>query len=164
MQASTALPSAAECQICTMDDLVLSSNTQSGFKGVYPNGDAWQVKCRVNGKMECLGTYDCAQEAALARLRHFCTHATVSKKRTAQKLLTPLPICDHTLMGSEEGSLSAELTAASQYRAPFSPLRRDKLHQLQGSAFSVTGLYRLRQTRGLVAAEQSAGGINAGRR
>ena len=130
---------------------------------MYPNGDAWQAKRRIKGKMECLGTCDKPEEAAALLLPHFCTHTGSKRQRTGEPkpALTPVPmwVCDHVQMGSEEGSLSAELTAASQYKPPFSPLRRDKLHIiLQGSG--TNGSYRLRKTRGLAATEQAAGGIN----
>jgi len=148
--------------------LGLGHNGERVTRGVpLQRSDAWQAKCRIKGKMECLGTCDKPEEAAALLLPHFCyTSAhTLGVRGSAlgspslHSRLTPVPMCDHVQMGSEEGSLSAELTAASQYKPPFSPLRRDKLHIiLQGSG--TNGSYRLRKTRGLATAEQAAGGIN----
>ena len=51
-------------------ELVLSSRSETGFKGVTKNGDKYQVMIRENGSKRYLGTFVTPEEAALRYARH----------------------------------------------------------------------------------------------
>lgn len=40
------------------------ARAKSGFRGVYPNKSRWIARCKQNGRIINLGTYDTAEEAA----------------------------------------------------------------------------------------------------
>lgn len=42
----------------------VSARGTSGYRGVYPNRDRWQARCKVGGVIHNLGTYDTPEAAA----------------------------------------------------------------------------------------------------
>jgi hypothetical protein len=51
-------------------ELVLSSSSQSGFKGVYRHDGKYEAVMRVNGEKRYLGRFATPEEAALSYARH----------------------------------------------------------------------------------------------
>jgi len=87
--------------------LLTSSSNATGYKGVYRDRDKYKPSISENGKVEYLGTFATAEEAALAYARH------VGNKRAAEEAVATLPVADGALVqGRTRRRLNAEQEAS----------------------------------------------------
>ena len=75
-------------------ELMPSSSSKTGFKGVSLNGNGYQAKLMENGKTRVLGTFASAEEAALYYARHVGAKRAAAEASAEARVAVQQPLTE----------------------------------------------------------------------